>query len=135
MSFDWTHYLELAECIFGQKENLDIDEEAICRCAVSRAYYAAFCYSRNMAEAHMLYKLPSNRNSVHDHLINFFKNQMGLPSTGGKLARLREWRTACDYDDVISKKYGSILYLPNGAFNQAHEIMDHLNKRYLDSCE
>ncbi len=131
MSFDWLCYLELAESIFCQRENLEINEEAICRCAVSRAYYAAYCYSRNIAEAHMLYERPRKKGvSAHDHLINFFRNDMRMPIPGARLAKLKEWRTASDYDDVIPKKLGSIQYFTKSAFKYAHEIIDFLDNRY-----
>lgn len=46
MTFDWSKNLEFA------KEQVCVDEhgnvdEAACRAAISRAYYAAFCLSRN----------------------------------------------------------------------------------------
>ena len=135
MCFDWMLYLDLAESICSKKESLGVDEEAICRCAVSRAYYATYCYLRNMALDYMYYQSPKDRISVHDHLIEFFRDEMALPAAGGNLARLREWRTACDYEDVFPKKHGSILYVPKGAFDFARQTIDLLNKRYLDPAE
>jgi hypothetical protein len=134
MSFDWTKYL-LAESIYNERQTLEIDEEAICRCAISRAYYAAYCYARNIALDYMSYELPQNREgriSVHDHLINFFKNQMALPGPGAKLGRLREWRTSCDYEDIIPKKHGNMRLLPTGAFDYARAIIDDLTNRYIN---
>jgi len=135
MPFDWMLYLELAESICSKKKSLGVDHEAICRCAISRAYYATYCYSRNMALDHMHYQLPERKTSVHDHLINFFRDETTLRAVGAKLARLREWRTCCDYEDVFPKEHGSILYLPSGAFTFAREAIELLNDRYLESAE
>jgi hypothetical protein len=46
MSFNWSDYLLLAEAM-TKKPNTPGPKEAALRAAVSRAYYAAFCASRN----------------------------------------------------------------------------------------
>jgi uncharacterized protein (UPF0332 family) len=43
LTFDWRRYLSLAEDLSKR------DEEAAHRCAVSRAYYSAYCYARDRA--------------------------------------------------------------------------------------
>jgi len=43
LSFDWRNYLSLAE------ELLQRESEAAHRCAISRAYYSAYCYARDRA--------------------------------------------------------------------------------------
>lgn len=47
MSFDWSKYLEFARKQICIDDNGNIIDEAACRTAISRAYYAAFCLSRN----------------------------------------------------------------------------------------
>jgi uncharacterized protein (UPF0332 family) len=46
MAFDWVEYLILAEELIGQHSR-PAAQEARLRCAVSRAYYAAFCEVKN----------------------------------------------------------------------------------------
>jgi hypothetical protein len=48
MAFDWREYLVLARWLQTNTPP-GMTEEGARRCAVSRAYYAAFCYARNYA--------------------------------------------------------------------------------------
>ena len=48
MSFDWREYLVLAEALLQARTRL-AQEEACCRAAVSRAYYAVYGVARNRA--------------------------------------------------------------------------------------
>lgn len=133
MAFDWMQYLYLAESIFDHREHLasewDISEEALCRCAVSRAYYAAFCYARNMACEYMSYRPSSEK--AHTHLRDFFIKDMALLRVGSSLGRLMQWRRSCDYDNEIPNKLGNISHLADGAFRYAYDIINILDKRYL----
>jgi len=47
MAFDWREYFKLSQFLQGQ--GVSFTQEAAFRCAVSRAYYAAFCHARNYA--------------------------------------------------------------------------------------
>jgi uncharacterized protein (UPF0332 family) len=47
--FDWREYLNLAKFLLDLKSS-GISKEALYRCAVSRAYYSAFCWARNYAQ-------------------------------------------------------------------------------------
>jgi hypothetical protein len=42
MNFNWAEYLTLARAL-AKFPNLGVSADAIMRCAISRAYYAAFC--------------------------------------------------------------------------------------------
>jgi hypothetical protein len=46
MSFDWSQYLTLAQELVALSKN-HANKEALLRCAISKAYYAAFCKSQN----------------------------------------------------------------------------------------
>lgn len=98
MSFDWREYLELArelKCQIGS----GYSEEAAKRSAVSRAYYAAFCWTRNYAEAHWEFQRTGgaeDHKRLREHLRNLSKMQIA-----SNLNRLREWRNSCDYDDKV----------------------------------
>jgi len=48
--FDWSDYLELSRQLVG--ESGATIQEARQRCAISRAYYAAFCRARNYLVDH-----------------------------------------------------------------------------------
>jgi hypothetical protein len=52
MPFDWREYLNLARQLAGLQGS-DYSQEAVERSAVSRAYYAAFCWARNYAEKNL----------------------------------------------------------------------------------
>jgi len=47
MSFNWRHYLDLANYLQNNAEDLPDFEEACYRSVVSRAYYAVYCLARN----------------------------------------------------------------------------------------
>ena len=47
--FNWREYLNLVKFLL-YSEILGISKEALYPCAVSRAYYSAFCWARNYAE-------------------------------------------------------------------------------------
>ena len=57
MSFDWWEYLRLAEALV-QRRTTFASEEACCRAAVSRAYYAVYGVARTQARAHDGVHLP-----------------------------------------------------------------------------
>lgn len=98
MAFDWTDYLSLARLLQAQAHP-GISQEAFLRCAVSRAYYAAFCHARNYArDRHGL--APRYNGDDHSLVRRHFqtRREKGVAS---KLADLRAWRNMCDYNDVL----------------------------------
>lgn len=55
MTFNWKEYLEIAKFLKNindslSEKNAKFSTEAAYRVAISRAYYAAFCYARNHAK-------------------------------------------------------------------------------------
>jgi uncharacterized protein (UPF0332 family) len=49
MAFNWHEYLVLAQFLQSNGSNLgQVTQESAYRSAVSRAYYAAFCHSRDI---------------------------------------------------------------------------------------
>ncbi|MCK9333381.1 MAG: hypothetical protein M0Q19_09485 [Candidatus Cloacimonetes bacterium] len=103
MVFDWTGYLTLAKFLH-MSASVSYPEEAAKRAAVSRAYYAAFCYARNYAE-HALGFIPSHRARDHgDLIIHYEAAEIIHPALSGiadALDELLEWRRTCDYDDEV----------------------------------
>jgi uncharacterized protein (UPF0332 family) len=98
MPFDWKEYLTLAKQLSG--ENCTASLEAKSRAAVSRAYYAAFCFAENYAIKHLGY---TKKESPEDHtsLLHHYEFKRGKNnSVCLALKDLRLWRNMCDYDEI-----------------------------------
>jgi len=101
MDFDWKEYLEiskyLCKCNIRSKE-INFSKEAAIRCAISRAYYSAYCHSRNHAQRYLDFH-PATKNKWEDHerLRNHFSTCQQT-EISERLQDLREWRNDCDYD-------------------------------------
>ncbi len=98
MSFDWKEYLELAKRLIGQP-GAGYSQEAAERSAVSRAYYAAFCWARNYAKANLGFR-PTGGAEDHRRLREHL-GQSDRSQLASHLNRLRGWRNACDYNDRV----------------------------------
>jgi hypothetical protein len=102
MSFDWSHYLELAKELNTGSSGSPI-EEAKLRSAISRAYYAVFCAARNYLRLHRpsVYVPPGGE--AHKIVKDTFESDPDLvwKSIGIKLGRLRKSRGYADYDDTV----------------------------------
>ena len=97
MSFDWREYLGLAKELAGVPR-CDYSQEAAERSAVSRAYYAAFCWTRNYAEAKLGFR-PQKTADDHKLLREHLKHHD--PKLASALNKLRGWRNSCDYKDNV----------------------------------
>ena len=100
--FDWRDYLGLANDLSSGPQGAVVSvrmSEAASRCAVSRAYYAAFCHARNYAVAHLGF-VPTNKGSDHWLLRQHFTNR-GRRDIANRLRRLHDWRKQGDYDNVV----------------------------------
>ncbi len=106
MPFDWHAFLDLARWL---ESNIPpgVSAEAAERAAVSRAYYAAFCYARNYARDYLGF-VPRNDNTDHGHLRAHLR-QKRRQATSICLDRLREWRNECDYLDDLSHGLAPML--------------------------
>ena len=119
MSFNWQQYLALAHHLTDSASDTDdmkdndgdddpfpdmMDQEAVQRCAISRAYYAAFCsarnYLRDIDEAKDLH-MPLSHQIVSEK----FKRSKDKKrkSIGENLARLRRLRNKADYQDSFAE--------------------------------
>ena len=100
--FDWRDYLALASDLssgpIGAVVPVQISE-ASSRCAVSRAYYAAFCHARNHAASHLGF-VPTNKGADHWLLRQHFTNR-GRRDISNRLRRLHDWRKQCDYENTV----------------------------------
>jgi len=96
MSFHWGSYLDLAKFLTNNKEQIpDISQEAILRCAVSRAYYAAFCHARDYAIQKLGYTRDKSSNE-HSSVRRCYEKDMA--DIANKLEQLHGWRKTCDYE-------------------------------------
>ena len=119
MSFDWSDFLKLAESL-ARAERASSLEEAALRSAVSRAYYAAFCASRNHARdlgEIILTRGPRDHGIVQDHYQH--SRVRDYQKIGAWLERLRDNRNCADYDDVLQENLKS---LTQSSLAQAHNV-------------
>ena len=100
--FDWREYLDIAQDLGRRQTGSTVairSAEAADRCAVSRAYYGAFCHARNYAQAHLGF-VATNRGADHWLLQQHF-TQVGMNGISRQLRRLHGWRKRCDYEDSV----------------------------------
>ncbi len=116
MAFDWREYLKLARFLQKQGGN-GFTQEAAFRCAVSRAYFAAYCHARNYAHDRLNFS-PAYDARDHTRLRKHFQRQ-GVAEIATKLDRLRQWRNSCDYEDEVS----DISHLLKSAIDQAQKFL------------
>jgi uncharacterized protein (UPF0332 family) len=125
MSFDWSDFLKLAESL-ARAERASSLEEAALRSAVSRAYYAAFCLSRNYARDRGRIALTGQ---ARDHGIvkDYFKYSRvrDHKKIGTKLDRLRDNRNCADYDDDLR---GNLRALTQFSLAEARDILGLLDR-------
>lgn len=85
-----------------EKEN----DEAKLRSSISRAYYAAYCSSRNYMENPCGRKLPFDE-PTHQYVIDYFSGKKGVRTTPRRLKiaqnliRMRQKRRTADYNNNI----------------------------------
>lgn len=115
MAFDWREYLNLARFLQGQG-GISFSQESAFRAAVSRAYYAAFCYARDRHGFS-----PKGISEDHQRVRNHFRGR-GMVEISRKLEELRQRRNSCDYDDVVS----NVPHLLTSAIAQAQDILNRL---------
>jgi hypothetical protein len=104
MKFDWTQYKELACELTGNPGSASL--EAKQRCAISRAYYAAFCKAReHLIEVEGMQSLRNRTNDVHTYIADQFSCKPKDAYTKSRnrvfinLNRLRTDRVRADYQD------------------------------------
>jgi|GEM_PF-325683 len=117
--FDWREFLELARD-WKDRSGAAYSAEAANRASVSRAYYAAFCHTRNYAENKLGFRrtsTPKDHRLLRDCLLQL--ENPPWPEVAEKLDELRKWRNQCDYDDEVSDVKGMVL----DAITTAEEII------------
>jgi hypothetical protein len=115
MSFSWEAYLTLAEVLVRERAAL-ADEEACCRAAISRAYYAAYGATRNYARNREGLVL---RQSGQDHHTVLHHYQSSTSSAHRQIGR-----TFADYEDHLIRP----VALAMASLQQARQIFTVLSR-------
>jgi hypothetical protein len=115
MAFEWKYFLDVANHLH-QLEKDGLDKEACCRSAVSRAYYAAFCYARNHARDNRGF-IPTNTDADHREVRQHFMKSKtrGVASV---LDQLRQWRNDADYADEVEDIFSHV----QGLLDEAQKV-------------
>jgi uncharacterized protein (UPF0332 family) len=136
MKFDWLSYLEVAETLYNevistsnQANSASINEAKI-RACISRAYYSAFCLTRNYLRDFEGYdNLKTLKYSVHEYVITELKSytkNRDFGKLGEILERLRLLRCEVDYEDYIAAN--TLISKAKQAIKDAKKVIDLLNK-------
>src|SRR5579859_4217100 len=98
MSFNWSHYLDLALKLYEQAKSSK-RRDAHLRSSISRAYYATYHQSRQLLKNKWGISVPKNT-GAHGQIVVEFRNkkQYGIAK---KLAHMRIDRNKADYDDTF----------------------------------
>jgi uncharacterized protein (UPF0332 family) len=122
MSFAWLDYLVLAEALL-QARTTFAPEEACCRAAISRAYYAVYGAARTRARDQDGLQLPAT-GDAHQRVITHYLQGPSLlhQAIGHNLRRLRRARNRADYDEQLDRP----LALAQFAVRRARQIVAQL---------
>lgn len=118
MSFDWREYLVLSRYLASGQS--PVSSECADRCAVSRAYYSAFCRARENAVARLRYQ-PFNDGRDHGAVRKRYQ-EYGMPDVHDALEELYEWRCMCDYDNTVANH----AQLAHNAVAEAAKVLQRL---------
>jgi hypothetical protein len=106
MPFNWHDYLDLARWLQTNTPP-GVSPEAAGRAAVSRAYFAAFCYARNYTRDYLGF-VPRDDDTDHGRLRAHLR-QRRRHATADCLDNLRVMRNTCDYNDDLPKSLTKLL--------------------------
>ena len=118
MGFNWLEFLALARALL-KFEGEGFSSEATKRTAVSRAYYAVFCFLRNYEKEKRGFK-PTHSPKDHELLIKHLES-IGKYKIANEIRCLRDHRNKCDYDDKIE----NLDWVVVSAFTRAKYILDY----------
>ncbi|MFN4817115.1 MAG: HEPN domain-containing protein [Pseudanabaena sp.] len=126
--FNWSLYLVLAEqllkdaLLYPQPKTDNKIDEAYYRSAISRAYYAAFCVTKNYLEEHHI-TIP--RKESHIFVANELKNNRNTRKIAAVFISLRDYRNIADYDD---KTPSGLANIAKQSTRNSQLIIDLINK-------
>lgn len=124
--FDWREFFNTAEYMYRNVDDFP-SHEACYRIVVSRAYYAAFCLSRNF----VIEKYPTTNfySNEHQEVQKFFQRKThdnNMVKIGNQLSRLHQDRKKADYDNVLNEaalmKAGKSLRVAKEIINKIEQL-------------
>ena len=122
MSFAWLDYLALAEALLQGRTTL-APEEACCRAAISRAYYAVYGAARLYARDQEGLQLPATGEAHQRVITHYVRGPSPLHrAIGDNLRQLRSVRNRADYDDQIDQPVARAQF----AVRRARQVMAQL---------
>lgn len=128
MKFDWSEYLKLAQELVEGDTN-----EAKQRSAISRAYYASFCFARNYLKDYLDFE-PKRGENEHKAVAEEFRTYDPKDKTmleiGKDLKSLREVRNDADYEDTfitVGTQVKFALRLAKNIINKINELIKEEN--------
>ncbi len=121
MSFDWLHYLDLAQDLFTQATSSPY-QDAKLRCSISRAYYATYHKARLRLHDRWGISVPADA-SAHGEVRKEFKkkNQKQIAVT---LDRMRIDRNKADYNDAVA----NLTTMTRENLKRANQVISDLRK-------
>ncbi len=121
MRFAWQEYLVLAEALLHARTTF-APEEACCRAAISRAYYAVYGLARAYAHQEGL-QLPATGEAHHLVIAHYRAGASPLHrAISDSLRQLRGIRNLADYADEIHQP----VALAQRAVRRAHQVVAQL---------
>lgn len=121
---DWSEYLRIAQELHDRKGDL-ADEEACCRAAISRAYYAAF--NKAAIRLETAEHGTQGYGGSHQKIINYYKDHTERTRSrlGLKLDRLKDRREESDYEYYLGRKeINNYPYASGRSLKDATEIIN-----------
>jgi len=104
----------------GGDSKANPSQEAKLRSAVSRTYFAVYCYSRNLASKYLEFA-PTHLVDDHKNLREHLKQHRKV-SVARWLGDLRKFRDDCDYDDRVPNLQGLVIK----SFERAEKVFEEL---------
>jgi hypothetical protein len=133
MTFQWPHYLNVADFLFQQASTCQTFEEGMLRASISRAYYAALGLARDYVfTKKKLDRIPDGVDGSHEWVIEHFSPTSTFPDTMvyGHLKRLRDRRRIVDYESE-SKWLGEKLRKQvELSLSESNETITQLQKQF-----
>ena len=122
MSFAWLDYLVLAEALLQASTTL-APEEACCRAAISRPYYAVYGVARTRARDQEGLQLPMAA-EAHQRVITHYRHGASPlhRAIGDSLRQLRSARNRADYADQLDRP----VVLAQFAVRRARQVVAQL---------
>lgn len=121
MSFDWSHYLVVAEELFREAENTTY-KDASFRCAISRAYYAAFHSAK--IKLYDKWNVPVSRDAGAHREVKEYYEKKNMKMIALNLERMRIDRNKADYSDVVK----DLKTVAQETLRRANKVISALSK-------